>query len=192
MIWVIGLVDDYDWAWRHKGKRQPRSWKHAKFCWPHSMINEKISNRLNYLFEQVSNYPHWSQPSYLVPRCPYMIEKGAQYCAQFTKWYWYCWGYTNTYAHHSHPLQDPSEAHEAIKNLEKNHSHLKNVESLYASLSISNAFPELDGLSLDIIWVLLMTCDLKIYIHKWAITNFLEFDKLDRAIGEKQNPLGEL
>ena len=115
MVWVIGLGDDYNWAWRHKGKRWPRSWKHAKFGWPHSVINGKISNRFNYLFEHISNYPHQSQPSYLFPRCPHMIEKGVQYCAQFTKWYQHCWGCTNMYVHHSHP----PEAHEAIKSLKK-------------------------------------------------------------------------
>ena len=76
----------------------------------------------------------------------------------------------------------PPEAHKAIKSLEKNHSHLlKNIELLYASLNVSDTFPELDGLSLDFVKVLLMTHDLKINIRKRAITNFLEFDKLDRA-----------
>ena len=76
----------------------------------------------------------------------------------------------------------PPEAHKAIKSLEKNHSRLlKNIELLYASLNVSDTFPELDGLSLDFVQVLLMTHDLKINIRKRAITNFLEFDKLDRA-----------
>ena len=46
----------------------------------------------------------------------------------------------------------PPEAHKAIKSLKKNHSRLlKNIELLYASLNISDTFPELDGLSLDFI-----------------------------------------
>ena len=87
----------------------------------------------------------------------------------------------------------PPEAHKAIKSLKKNHSCLlKNIELLYASLNVSDTFPELDGLLLDFVRVLLMTRDLKTNIYKQAITNFLEFDKLDRAVGGKQNPLGEL
>ena len=157
------------------------------------MINGKISNRLNYLFEHINNYPHQSQPSYLFPRCPHMIEKGVQYCAQFSKWYQHCWGCTNTYVHHSHPSQGPPWGSWSHQEPQKHHSHLlKNVESLYASLNISDAFPALDWLSLDFVQVLLMTCNLKINICKQAIANFLEFDKLDRAIGGKQNPLGEL
>ena len=57
---------------------------------------------------------------------------------------------------------------------------------------MSNTFPELDGLSLEFVWVLLMVQDLKMNICKWAIANFLEFDKLDRAVGGKQNSLGEI
>lgn len=87
----------------------------------------------------------------------------------------------------------PPEAHKAIESLERNHARLlTNVESLYASLNVSDAFPELAGLSLDFVRILFMARDLKINIRKRAIANFLEFDKLDRAVGGKQNPLGEL
>ena len=87
----------------------------------------------------------------------------------------------------------PPEAHQDIESLKGNHACLfKNVESLYVSLNMSNTFPELDGLSLEFVWVLLMVQDLKMNICKWAIANFLEFDKLDRAVGGKQNSLGEI
>lgn len=86
----------------------------------------------------------------------------------------------------------PPEALQAIESLERNHSRLiKNVEVLYASLNVSDTFPELDGLSLDFVRTLLLARDLKMNIRKQAIANFLEFDKLDRAVGGKQNPLGE-
>ena len=87
----------------------------------------------------------------------------------------------------------PPETHQAIESLERNHARLlKNVESLYASLNVSNVGPELDNLSLDFVRTLLMAWDLKINIRRRAVANFLEFDKLDRAVGGKQNPLGEI
>ena len=86
----------------------------------------------------------------------------------------------------------PPEALQAIESLERNHARLlRNVELLYTSLNIGNTFPELEGLSLDFVRTLLLARDLKINIRKRAVANFLEFDKLDRAVGGKQNPLGE-
>ena len=61
----------------------------------------------------------------------------------------------------------PSEALQAIKSLEQNHTHLlQNVELLYTSLNIGNTFPELEGLSLDFVHTLLLARDLKINICK--------------------------
>ena len=86
----------------------------------------------------------------------------------------------------------PPEALRAIESLKQNHAHLlQNVEVLYTSLNIGDTFPDLKGLSLDFVCTLLLVQDLKINIHKRAIANFLEFDKLDRAVRGKQNPLGE-
>ena len=86
----------------------------------------------------------------------------------------------------------PPEALQAIESLERNHARLlRNVELLYTSLNIGNTFPELEGLSLDFVRTLLLARDLKINIRKRAVANFLEFDKLDRAVGGKQNPLGQ-
>ena len=86
----------------------------------------------------------------------------------------------------------PPEALQAIESLKWNHACLfQNVEVLYTSLNIGDTFPELKRLSLDFVCTLLLVQDLKINIHKRAIANFLEFNKLDRAVGGKQNPLGE-
>lgn len=87
----------------------------------------------------------------------------------------------------------PASAHKAIQSLENNHARLiKNVESLYASLNVHESFPELKGLSLDFVRLLLMARDLKINIRKRAVASFFEWDRLDRAVGGKQNPLGKL
>ena len=94
----------------------------------------------------------------------------------------------STVAHH----KIPPEALQAIESLKRNHACLlQNVKLLYTSLNIGNTFLELEGLSLDFVCTLLLAWDLKINIHKRAVANFLELDKLDRAMGGKQNPLGE-
>jgi hypothetical protein len=87
--------------------------------------------------------------------------------------------------------QAPDAALSALSMLERTHSRLlKNVESLYTSLNIHESFPELNGLSLDFVRTLFMARDLKINIRKRAIASFFEREKLDRAVGGKQNPLG--
>ena len=85
----------------------------------------------------------------------------------------------------------PDAALTALSTLEQTHSCLmKNVESLYTSLNIHERFPELNGLSLDFVRTLFMAHDLKINIRKRAIASFFEWEKLDRAVGGKENPLG--
>jgi hypothetical protein len=87
--------------------------------------------------------------------------------------------------------QAPDAALSALSTLERTHSRLlKNVESLYTSLNVHESFPELNGLSLDFVRTLFMARDLKINIRKRAIASFFEREKLDRAVGGKQNPLG--
>lgn len=87
--------------------------------------------------------------------------------------------------------QAPEAALSALSTLERTHNRLlKNVESLYTSLNIHESFPELNGLSLDFVRTLFMARDLKINIRKRAIACFFEREKLDRAVGGKQNPLG--
>jgi hypothetical protein len=45
-------------------------------------------------------------------------------------------------------------------------------------------------MSLEFVRTLLIARDLKINIRKRAIASFFEWDKLDRAVGGKANPLG--
>ncbi|OAX31011.1 hypothetical protein K503DRAFT_794987 [Rhizopogon vinicolor AM-OR11-026] len=79
----------------------------------------------------------------------------------------------------------------ALESLERGHDRLMTkVEALYASLNVHDRFPELDGVNLDFIRVLLMACDLKMNIQKRAIASLFEWDKLDRAVGGSQQALG--
>ena len=85
----------------------------------------------------------------------------------------------------------PAAALSALASLDRTHNHLlKKVENLYTSLNVHDSFPELNGLSLDFVRTLFMARDLKINIRKRAIASFFEREKLDRAVGGKQSPLG--
>ncbi|KAI9455389.1 hypothetical protein HD554DRAFT_2240444 [Boletus coccyginus] len=59
----------------------------------------------------------------------------------------------------------------------------------YVSLNVGDKFPELQDINLDFVWILLLACDLKINIRKWAIESFFEWDKLNWAIGGMQKTL---
>ena len=68
----------------------------------------------------------------------------------------------------------------ALGSLERTHGRLiTKVDALYASLNVQTKFPELEGIGLDFVQILLLVCDLKINIRKWAIGSFFEWDKLD-------------
>lgn len=82
---------------------------------------------------------------------------------------------------------------EALESLERGHDRLmEKVEILYSSLNIHDKFPELKGIDLDFVRILLMARDLKINIRKRAIASFFEWDKLDRAVGGAQQALGNM
>jgi len=82
---------------------------------------------------------------------------------------------------------------EALESLERGHSRLMDkVETLYMSLNLHDRFPELEGVDLNFVHILLMACDLKINIRKRAIASFFEWDKLDRAVGGAQQALGNI
>ncbi|OCH93070.1 hypothetical protein OBBRIDRAFT_863019 [Obba rivulosa] len=66
----------------------------------------------------------------------------------------------------------------------------KRAESLYSSLNIANIFPELHGLPPDFVRMLVLARDIKINIRKRVTAQLLEFDRIDRAAGGKDNPLG--
>jgi hypothetical protein len=79
-----------------------------------------------------------------------------------------------------------------LSRLEKSHDYLKQeVEILYASLNVHDSFPELENINLDFVQTLLMARDLKINIRKRAIGSFFEWEKLDQAVGGREEALGE-
>jgi hypothetical protein len=79
----------------------------------------------------------------------------------------------------------------ALESLQRTHERLKDkVETLYGSLNVQDAFPELQGLDLEFVRTLLMARDLKINIRKRAIGSFFEWERLDQAVGGKHQALG--
>ncbi|KAG1863946.1 hypothetical protein C8R48DRAFT_833650 [Suillus tomentosus] len=69
---------------------------------------------------------------------------------------------------------------EALESLERGHDRLMNkVEALYSSLNVHDRFPELHGINLEFVRILLLARDLKMNVRKRAIASFFEWDKLD-------------
>ena len=66
------------------------------------------------------------------------------------------------------------------------------IEDIYTSLNINEAFPELRDLPYEFVRTLILLRDLKINIRKRAIATFFEWDKLDRATGGREQALGTL
>ncbi|OSD02619.1 hypothetical protein PYCCODRAFT_1410600 [Trametes coccinea BRFM310] len=79
-----------------------------------------------------------------------------------------------------------------VDSLRRSHAHtVKKVEEFYVSLNVTDhGFPELKNLPLEFVRTLLIARDLKINIRKRAIGSFFEWDKLDRAAGGRDQPLG--
>jgi hypothetical protein len=65
------------------------------------------------------------------------------------------------------------------------------VKALYALLNVQDSFPELQGIDLNFIRMLLMAQDLKINIQKHTIGSFFEWDKLDQAAGGHNQAFGK-
>jgi hypothetical protein len=83
------------------------------------------------------------------------------------------------------------EARCLVDGLSRTHERLKSkVDSLYASLNIHAALPELKGISCNFIHTLFLAHDLKINIRKRAIGSFFEWDRLDQAVGGHHPALG--
>jgi hypothetical protein len=81
---------------------------------------------------------------------------------------------------------------DVLKSLQRGHDHLMaKVEVQYSSLNVHNRFPELDGVNLDFVRVLLIAWDLKMNIQKCTIASFFEWDKLNHAVGGSQQTLGK-
>ena len=66
------------------------------------------------------------------------------------------------------------------------------VELLYSSLNVHESFEELRGIDFDFVRILLLARDLKINIRKRAIGSFFEWDKLDQAVGGRNQALGKV
>ncbi|KAG6825454.1 hypothetical protein H0H87_009527, partial [Tephrocybe sp. NHM501043] len=78
----------------------------------------------------------------------------------------------------------PEELLKLLSNLQQMQEEFKEwSEALYSLLNIHNSFPELVGVDLEFVQTLLMVRDLKMNICKQAIGGFLEWDKLDQAVG---------
>ncbi|KIJ09170.1 hypothetical protein PAXINDRAFT_17732 [Paxillus involutus ATCC 200175] len=57
----------------------------------------------------------------------------------------------------------PDDTMAALDSLDRTHERLMSkVDALYSSLNVCNKFPELDGISLDFVHILLLACDLTI------------------------------
>ncbi|KAJ6606334.1 hypothetical protein DFH09DRAFT_896986 [Mycena vulgaris] len=84
-----------------------------------------------------------------------------------------------------------AESISLLRGLEVTHSTLNTqAEALYASLNIQAGFPELRGLPLEFVRILLMARDLKMNIRKRAVGTFYEWETLDRAVGGRHEALG--
>jgi hypothetical protein len=78
-----------------------------------------------------------------------------------------------------------------LTGLENTQERLKEkVEALYTSLNVHESFPELQGIDLEFVRTLLMARDLKINIRKRAIGSFFEWEKLDQAVGGRDQAIG--
>ncbi|KAF7976360.1 hypothetical protein HWV62_6913 [Athelia sp. TMB] len=79
----------------------------------------------------------------------------------------------------------------SLRDLRHHHQQLlAGVEKLYASLNIHEKFPELKGVDVEFVRTLLLARDLKINIRKRAVGSFLEWERLDQAVGGKHQALG--
>ncbi|KAJ7593286.1 hypothetical protein C8J56DRAFT_779295 [Mycena floridula] len=78
-----------------------------------------------------------------------------------------------------------------LRALETAHVILKGkADDLYASLNVAETYPELQGIQVAFVQVLLLARDLKISLRKRAIGSFLEMDRLDQAVGGGNEALG--
>ena len=85
-----------------------------------------------------------------------------------------------------------SEIQDALTRIESYQSGLMTTcETLYTSLNIPGDFEKAQGISREYLQTLLLARDLKVNIRQRAIASFFELDKLNQAVGGKENPLGK-
>ena len=65
------------------------------------------------------------------------------------------------------------------------------IEKLYTTLNVDQIFPQLDGLPVEFVRVLIAARDLKMNVRRRAVANFMEWDRLDQAAGGRGAALGE-
>jgi hypothetical protein len=79
----------------------------------------------------------------------------------------------------------------ALAQIESHQAGLMSTcETLYTSLKIPGDFENGQGIGREYLQTLLLARDLKVNIRQRAIASFFELDKLNQAIGGKQNPIG--
>lgn len=85
----------------------------------------------------------------------------------------------------------PKKTSKILKNLLDTQDELiDELEEVYSSLNIQDSFPDLKGIDLEFVRVLLLARDQKIVIRKRAIGSFFEWDRLDQAVGGRNQALG--
>ena len=73
------------------------------------------------------------------------------------------------------------------------HEQLKNeMETLYNTLNVPNTILDLHDVDIKFVHTLFLARDLKMVIRKKAIGSFLEWDRLDQAVGGRGQPLGSI
>ncbi|KAJ7578219.1 hypothetical protein C8J56DRAFT_1112185 [Mycena floridula] len=88
-------------------------------------------------------------------------------------------------------VQKSPDAMSRLRDLGEVHQLLKTkCEKLYQSLNVHDKYPELAGVDLPFVQVLLAARDLKITIRKLAIGTFEQTAQLDQAVGGVHLPLG--
>ena len=68
----------------------------------------------------------------------------------------------------------------------------KEMETLYNTLNLPNTILDLRDVDIKFVHTLFLAWDLKMNIRKKAIGSFLEWDRLDQAVGGHGQPLGSV
>lgn len=85
----------------------------------------------------------------------------------------------------------PEKSKKILKGLYESHAAFTDsIEALYVSLNFYDSHPDLKNANLEFIRTLLLARDLKINIRKRAIGSFFEWDRLDQAVGGRNQALG--
>jgi hypothetical protein len=89
--------------------------------------------------------------------------------------------------------KSPKNSLQMLETLQETHRCITGeVEGLYVSLNIPESYPDLKGASLEFVRTLILARDLKVNIRKRAIGSFFEWDRLDQAVGGRNQALGKI